>query len=218
MNYKVGYFLKVPVYINLTLAIPFSMIIPIMIGDLIDGLIFLTTFITLFFCVFLHEFGHILVARRFGIGCSKVILSAIGGTAFLEGKEQSSKPKEDLLISLAGPAVNLGLALLFVILCVITDSKISACVPLQINIVLFIFNMLPFYPMDGGRILKSGLHLLTNIKIAKTLTSLASFMGSCFLVGGALAGGPPMFAVIGIFLLPFNLAMLFSQEVGNREP
>lgn len=218
MNYKIGYFLKVPVYIHLTLLIPFSMIIPIMITDLLDGLIFLTSFITVYACVFLHEFGHILAARHFGTDCSKVVLSAIGGMAFLNAKEQSSKPKQELLISLAGPAVNLGLALFFALICMVACQKLSTCVPFQINVILCIFNMLPFYPMDGGRILKSALHLLTNLQTAKTLTSLASFMGSCFLVGGALAGGPPMFAVIGLLLLPFNFSMLFAQEGATKKP
>jgi stage IV sporulation protein FB len=116
----------------------------------------------LFACVALHEFGHILTARRFGIATPDVVLLPIGGMARLEQMPQA--PREELLIALAGPAVSLALALVFGMLA--GDGPGSLDSPQSdtpgllaqlaaANLFLAIFNLLPAFPMDGGRVLRA---------------------------------------------------------------
>jgi len=124
--------------------------------------------VLLFACVLAHEFGHILMARRFGIPTPDVTLLPIGGVAMLE--RMPEKPREQLLVALAGPAVNVVIAavLLLVLALVSTPSEVARGfnrvedpnVSLlgrlaAANIVLVLFNMVPAFPMDGGRVLNA---------------------------------------------------------------
>ena len=124
--------------------------------------------LTIFGCVVLHELGHALMARRFGIGTRDITLYPIGGVARLE--RMPEKPLEEFLIALAGPAVNvviaavLAIAVLFELLFTLN----SADTPFRYdfgsnflfdllfaNIFLVLLNMLPAFPMDGGRVLRA---------------------------------------------------------------
>ena len=120
----------------------------------------------LFGFVVLHELGHSLVARRFGVRVHDIILTPIGGMARLEGLPPT--PKAELWIAVAGPLVNIALALLLtpvvVLLCGSSMSLRSAALGsagiflltlLLMNVVLAVFNLLPAFPMDGGRILRA---------------------------------------------------------------
>jgi len=107
----------------------------------------------IFGSVVLHELGHALMARVFGIRTRDITLYPFGGIAALQGEARS--PTQELLIAIAGPAVNLVLALLAVPL-VIAGSTL-AMVFLGVNAVMAAFNLLPAYPMDGGRVLRAWL-------------------------------------------------------------
>jgi Zn-dependent protease len=115
-----------------------------------------------FFCVLLHEFGHALTARRFGIATEDITLYPIGGVARL--RRMPKAPGAELLIALAGPAVNglivLGIALLNglgVLGGPAGASPIDQFVweLMLINIALGVFNLIPAFPMDGGRVLRA---------------------------------------------------------------
>ena len=121
------------------------------------------TFILLvFLCVTLHEFGHIAMARRFGIRTPQVILSPIGGIASME--RMPEKPRQELLVAIAGPLVNVVIALLLMagfgigIERINTSDFDTATLAerlLMVNVVLVLFNMVPAFPMDGGRVLRA---------------------------------------------------------------
>lgn len=120
--------------------------------------------LALFASVLLHELGHVAVSRRYGIRTLEVVLYPIGGVARLE---RSPKPKEELWIALAGPAVNLliaaamtafllpaGLAAAFESVTDPTDANLLARIAVG-NLILAAFNMIPAFPMDGGRVLRA---------------------------------------------------------------
>lgn len=138
----------------------------------VEGMAFI---LALFGCVLLHEFGHALAARRFGIPTPDITLLPIGGVARLQ--RMPDKPVQEIIVALAGPAVNVVIAIvLFFILGGVSDpSEIrdfgSAEVGLLsklavVNVWLVLFNMLPAFPMDGGRVLRAGLALFMRYSTA----------------------------------------------------
>src|SRR5579871_333859 len=126
--------------------------------DAVSGIIFI---LALFAIVVLHEFGHAMMARRFGVQTRDITLLPIGGVARLE--RMPKDPKQELAIAIAGPAVNVLLAVLF--FCVVAMERQLPTTGehagvgthflwylVRINIVLAVFNLLPAFPMDGGRV------------------------------------------------------------------
>jgi Zn-dependent protease/CBS domain-containing protein len=124
------------------------------------GLLFM---VLLFTCVLAHEFGHIFTARAFGVATPDVTLLPIGGVARLERIPE--EPWEEFLIAIAGPAVNVVIALGLVVLAgahldlsalSVDSAQISLLDRLaSVNLFLAVFNMIPAFPMDGGRVLRA---------------------------------------------------------------
>jgi Zn-dependent protease len=191
----------------------------------------------LFGCVLLHELGHALMARRFGIGTRDITLFPIGGVARLE--RMSDHPGEEILIAVAGPLVNvviaaglwLGLSLsgldpLYMAQYLSHASAIDRLLILILsaNIVLVLFNMIPAFPMDGGRVFRAllsiGFGRLRGTEIAvsvsKVLAALFVVVGLASLVGVQVTPfSSPFLAVIGVFIVAAGnqeLAMLRYQE------
>jgi Zn-dependent protease len=125
--------------------------------------------LSLFACVVMHEFGHALAARRYGVRTRDIILSPIGGVARLDRIPE--KPAQELVVALAGPAVNVLIALVLGLIAWLTLPQrltiqgetetaifwIGNYVPLLfwMNLWLVLFNMIPAFPMDGGRVLRA---------------------------------------------------------------
>src|SRR3954468_21046418 len=120
--------------------------------------------IALFACVLFHEFGHITMARRFGVRTPDVILLPIGGVARLERIPE--EPRQELLIALAGPAVTVAIIVVLFVLTVATGHGVVLRDPfvpdmpfvvqlLLSNLFVLIFNLFPAFPLDGGRVLRA---------------------------------------------------------------
>jgi Zn-dependent protease len=135
------------------------------VGDALRG-VALT--LAVFVCVVLHEFGHALTARRFGIGTRDITLLPIGGLARLA--RMPDDPRQELAVAAAGPAVNVVLAAGIAGVLVVTGRYAPVTEVtlvgsrfldqlLMINVVLVVFNLLPAFPMDGGRVLRALLAL-----------------------------------------------------------
>lgn len=154
-----------------------------------------------FSCVLLHEMGHALAGKKFGYATKRITLLPIGGVASMD--DIPTNPRHELLVTIAGPAVNLILALLFSPV-FLTEKKFSfdylhlnsgrdfLANLFLVNITLLIFNLIPAFPMDGGRILRSVLTL--QLKNRVKATGIASGVGKVFSV---------VFFVTGIFFNPF---------------
>ena len=139
--------------------------------------------VALFGCVLLHEFGHVFAARAFGIRTPDITLLPIGGLARLEKIPET--PWQELLVALAGPAVNVVIALgLFLVVGLpdkIDESLLDFTSPgaslvrlMFLNLWLAVFNLIPAFPMDGGRVLRAILAMLMPYVQA---TSVAALIG-----------------------------------------
>ena len=163
--------------------------------------------VLLFLCVVLHEFGHILAARRYGIQSPVVTLLPIGGVASMQ--RLPSDPRQELVVALAGPAVNLviGVALFLVLgslrpgeLVEIENPHLSLAGRLAAaNLFLAVFNLIPAFPMDGGRVL----HALLAMRVGGAhATEIAAKVGQAFAIGLGFLGlfGNPLLLFIAIFV------------------
>ena len=186
-------------------------------SEVLSGILFI---IALFACVVLHEYGHALTARKYGIKTRDITLYPIGGVARLE--RMPEKPVEELWVALMGPAVNVVIAVALFTYLYLTNSL----VPLSdltvasgsflerlmtVNISLVLFNLIPAFPMDGGRVLRAFLAMRMDYVRA---TQIAATIGQ----GMAL-----LFGLIGLF---GNASLLFiaffiwigaSQEAGMTQ-
>lgn len=182
--------------------------------------------LAVFLCILLHEFGHILMARRFGIRTPEVLLSPIGGLARLE--RMPDDPGQELLVALAGPAVTAVLVAIFWAILELTggsvepvllrESVLPGLLPglMWVNIYLLAFNLIPAFPMDGGRVLRA---LLARRKGMLAGTRIAVRIGQGFaIVLGLLAlFGPvpnPILLLIAGFI--FLAAQAESTMVETR--
>ncbi len=151
----------------------------------------------LFLCVVLHEFGHALAAKAYGINTPDITLLPIGGVARLERIPE--EPKQELVIAAAGPAVTAIIALsLFVVVAGRGVANLTA--PIQgddwvvnifkLNVFLLLFNLIPAFPMDGGRVLRA--LLATRMTYARA-TQIAATVGQAFAF---------LFGIVGLFGIP----------------
>ena len=178
----------------------------------------------LFVCVVLHEFGHALTARHFGIGTRRITLSPLGGIAQLD--RMSQKPWEEFWIAIAGPLVNVAIALVLGV-GVFGSYFVSPAFAqtaawdfltylLAMNIGLVIFNLLPVFPMDGGRVLRailaSSMGLLQGTRVAVGIgTALGVLMG----IAGFFLN--PMLILIALFVIFAGQQELAALEYEERQ-
>jgi Zn-dependent protease/CBS domain-containing protein len=197
-------------------------------GGLVGALTATITIVALFLCVLLHEFGHSLVAQRLGIEIHSITLLPIGGVSNLESLPE--KPADEVKITVAGPLVNVVLAPIFFGVGLLLGAVPRLPADLftgigsvgqfffylgYINVVLALFNLLPAFPMDGGRILRA---LLATRLGAVRATEISSAVGQLFAVAFFLIG-----LISGNFFLALIAAFIFfgasgeSQMVRQRE-
>jgi Zn-dependent protease/predicted transcriptional regulator len=213
----VGKYLGIDVYIHWTFWILILWIVLAHIGgggalgQALQGVLFI---LALFVCVVMHEFGHALTARRFGIATRDVTLYPIGGVSSLE--KLPDDPRQELLVAIAGPAVNLIIAgLLWLILnatgqqfdlAKISGAKDVTEIPFlwglfYANLMLPIFNLIPAFPMDGGRALRALLSMfIGRLNATRVAALIGQFLAIAFVFLGLFFNFWLVFIGLFIFL------------------
>lgn len=216
-SWRIGTFAGIPVFVHATFLLILGWVALsswLQLGTaagVAGGLAFI---LALFASVVLHEYGHALTARRFGIKTSDITLYPIGGVARLE--RMPDQPVQELWVALAGPAVNVVIAgLLFLGLTLTTGMvPLGELTPVSgsflerlmiVNVILVGFNLLPAFPMDGGRVLRALLAMRMEYTRA---TQTAANIGQ---------GMAILFGFLGLFSNPFLLFIAFFVWIGASQ-
>ncbi len=216
-SWRIGEFRGIGVYVHATFLILIGFIVlshwssGSSVAKTLEGVAFI---LALFGCVVLHEFGHALMAARYGIKTRDITLLPIGGLARLE--RIPDEPLQELWVALAGPAVNVVIAAMLLVALQFTDSwtpleelSMGSGPFLQrimlVNVILALFNMLPAFPMDGGRVLRA--LLATRLEYTQA-TNIAANIGQMM----ALA-----FGFLGFFFNPFLIFIALFVWIGAAQ-
>jgi len=192
-------------------------------GSINDGVNSVVFVVLVFACVLAHEFGHIFTARAFGVETPDVTLLPIGGVARLARIPE--KPGQEFLIAIAGPLVNVAIAVALIAvtpthlsvvhLAAMESPKLSMIDRLAtINLFLAAFNMIPAFPMDGGRVLRALLAIrLGHVRATEIAASIGQWAAFAFGFLGLLSGN---FILIFIALFVYLAAASEAQMVSLR--
>jgi Zn-dependent protease/predicted transcriptional regulator len=202
--------IEVKIHVTFILLLVWLAVVYYRVGGMaaaVDGVLF---FCLVFLCVVLHEFGHAIAAKRYGIRTPDITLLPIGGVARLE--RMPDKPGQEVVVALAGPAVNVVISGLLSIFTALLAGGLPDVNPFQqpgqnlvgrligVNMMLVVFNMIPAFPMDGGRVLRALLAMRMSYGRATHVAATVG-QGFAFFIGFAgLLGGNLLFIVLGIFI------------------
>jgi Zn-dependent protease len=231
-SFKLFNWLGIPVFLHWTFGLIF---LYILYHAQSEGLgtnetIWLTgLFMALFLCVLLHEFGHAIAARKYGVKTRDIVLMPIGGVARLE--KMPEKPIQEFVVAIAGPAVNVVIAtVLFTVMNfvveddlwelfnyairsdigdeIITESGyfLSPVLHFAIklaftNVALVVFNMIPAFPMDGGRVFRALLSMWLGRPRATNIAAWVGQLIAMLLVATGLWTGDFMLSILGLFVI-----------------
>ncbi len=182
--------------------------------------------VLLFLCVLLHEFGHIFTARYFGVSTPYVTLLPIGGVAQLERIPE--EPWEEFLIAIAGPLVNVVITLLLVFIAgahlqtsaafAVDNTQVSMIDRLAIvNLFLAVFNLIPAFPMDGGRVLRAALaSRMGYVRATEIAASIGQFVAFALGFIGLMYNPILIFIAIFVYLAASSEAHMVALRAVSR--
>ena len=193
----------IPIKVHWTAIFLLLLLMPTLtVAGLVHGLII---FVPVIIFLIGHELAHALMARKYGYHTRDISLHALGGLAHIEVLDQLT-PKEDFWISLAGPLFNIFWVLVFAVLIWFAPliGLAALIAPLKIlfvvNVLLGVFNLIPGYPLDGGRISQALCVMKWGKKRGKEIAQSISFAAGSLMILTGLATGNLLFAGFGIFI------------------
>jgi len=216
---KLGKIFGIDLYLHSTFWLLPLFVLFTTLGAGLSALAFQLLFVfAVFACVALHEVGHALAARAYGIHTRDITLYPIGGVASLE--RMPEKPLQEVVVALAGPAVNVAIALgllVGVVACDmllpwVSDGSLMELFVARLfwaNVVLFVFNLLPAFPMDGGRVLRA---LLATRMPRLRATEVAVKVGTVVAIGLLVAG--IAWASVNLIAIAVVVWLLSQAELG----
>lgn len=210
MSWKIGRVAGIDLYLHATFLL-------LLAYGAFRGVDVLLLVSAVFGCVVLHELGHALTARLYGIPTRDITLYPIGGIARLERMPRA--PGAEFLITLAGPLVNVAIAAILAIALRLAgmaqpgsmDSEVAGFFSqlMWVNVVLAVFNMIPAFPMDGGRILRALLTLpLGRYRATQIAANLGRIVAIAFPIMMSWLGA---FSILNLFLAVFLFAAATSE-------
>jgi Zn-dependent protease len=231
-SWKIGTAFGIGVYVHWSfLLLPALVLLQNWDSGLTAAAFFVGLLLAVFACVVLHEFGHALAARGFGIRTRDITLYPIGGVARLE--RMSEKPSEEVLIALAGPAVNVVLVGLLLLgwfagavvapgLFVPHGMDLSPGVFLLFliiaNVFLAGFNLLPAFPTDGGRVFRALLSMkLGHLRATRIAAGVGAVMALLMGVVGLVVFHSPVLPVVALFLFVAGQQELRAAEWQHQQ-
>ncbi|MCG3146575.1 MAG: hypothetical protein PCFJNLEI_00006 [Verrucomicrobiae bacterium] len=177
-----------------------------------------------FGCIILHELGHSLVAQQFGIEVRSITLLPIGGVAALKSIPQN--PWHEIAITLAGPLVNAVIALLLLPVIGLPKELLLVYLPhdfhafltalLKANLTLFLFNFIPAFPMDGGRLVRAVLALVLPYHRATSIAALIGQAIAIIFIMAGLTGSQLLPGVIPFWLIIIGVFIFLGAEAEER--
>lgn len=165
--------------------------------------------VSLYAVVLLHELGHCYESIRRGVMVDKITIWALGGVAHIDLEKPFIEPRDEFWIAVAGPLVNAVFIAASVPLILLFEGTIllpAVAFFVAVNVILLAFNMLPAFPMDGGRMLRSALSMLLDDETrAQTYTSYTAFVfGAAFVLYGTVNMHVAL-ALIGVLVIAVNI-------------
>jgi Zn-dependent protease/CBS domain-containing protein len=215
------------IHVTFVLFLVWIFVAGVVTGSVNDALITLAFVVLLFACVVAHEFGHIFTARAFGVATPDVTLLPIGGVARLERIPE--KPREEFLVAIAGPLVNVAIAIMLIAvapthlstahLAAMESPKVSMIDRLaEVNLFLAVFNMIPAFPMDGGRVLRALLAIrLGHVRATEIAATIGQWTAFGFGFLGLFYNPLLIFIAIFVYLAAASEAQMVSLRAMSRD-
>jgi len=227
-SWRLGKLFDIPFYVH-----PTTLMIPALVilgnsGIPLPGLAVALLVVAIFGCVLLHELGHALMARAFGIGTRSITLYPIGGVARLD--RMPEQPSRELAIAIAGPLVNVGIAVILLLVLLVLSFIGGAlgggglfvsvgtflAFLLGANVCLAVFNLLPAFPMDGGRVLRALLSMGMGPLRATEIAVKVGFVIAILIGLAALYTGNWMLPVLAVFVIIVGQMELLAMRHRER--
>jgi len=220
-----GRIFGIPVRLHSSLLIPGCLIV---LGEYkVDGLVGAVCGVVLFCIIYssllLHELGHLAAARYIGIQAKGILLTWIGGVASMDGAPV--RPAQEMFVIGAGPAVNLCIVAVLLPFVSLNSASLHVAAPsvlgfagqaLLVNIVMAAFNMIPVFPMDGGRLLRAALHFFLPLRMATGIALLVGIVLAILLGGfAAFAWGSVRLPVVFFIVICFGALEYLAIACGT---
>lgn len=211
-NYTIGTIFNVPIKTNVFTFVYLMILSYIFMSE--SYFYTLSTLLVSYFGIVLgHEIAHVLVARHYGYQTNEILINVFGGLAVIPRGDEMSH-KETLFVSIAGPLFNV---LLIPFLFILDNEFLNA-----INLLMIIFNLIPFYPLDGGRIMRASIgFFVKNNTTLQYITFYVACVCFCGLMFAAFYFRNIILCILNLWLIAYNYIQLhrvINQEILDKKP